>query len=414
MIVKMVFFKHNRESLSLEELEKLKKTQMYEPLENFPEELQKVFFRLGEIAFKGIKEGRLLFESSEVSGLEECGLLHQLPDVQTRRSLSGTPKSQFCFTHLTVQEFFAAKHLVDTEAREGIERFVCNHINDGTWQVILQFVAGLLKSSSSSHIFINLLPKSTTKRTCYLSSEPKTLTSWPATEEDKRLAVQVCKCLYEINDEKQPVLQNKIEKIKFNAVEFSYGGLSPMDVAAVLHFLEDAEEVLYIDLSLNKLGDLGANEVKKFIVNRERKLKRLELSGNNFSDNAAKNFAAALKHSSCKLESLFLLDNFTDNAAKDFAAALTHSNCKLESLYLLGKNFTDNGVKDFAAAVMHSNCKLESLVLFGNFTDNAAKDFAAALKHSNCKLESLHFSGKYFTETQRRISLQHLSTVIVN
>ena len=134
MTVKMIFFKHNRENLSLEELEKLKKTHMYEPFENFPEELQKLFHRLGEIAFKGIKEGRLLFESSEVSGLEECGLLHKLPDVQSKLSLNEPPKSQFCFTHLMVQGFLAAKYLVDSESSEGIERFVCNHINDGTWQ----------------------------------------------------------------------------------------------------------------------------------------------------------------------------------------------------------------------------------------------------------------------------------------
>ena len=42
----------------------------------------------------------------------------------------------------------------------------------------------------------------------------------------------------------------------------------------------------------------------------------------------------------CKLESLSLSDNkFTDNAAKDFAAALQHSNCKLESLHLSYNNF---------------------------------------------------------------------------
>ena len=396
MTVKMFLFNHNREGFSPEELARLKSTYMHEPFDKLPEELQQIFNSLGEIAFKAIEEGRLVFESTEVSGLEECGLLHKLPDVQTRRPFSDTPKSQFCFTHLTVQEFFAAKHLVDSKTDEEIETFVCNHINDGTWQLVLQFVAGLL--NRSSNIFIKLLPESTAKRTCYLSSEPKTLTSWPATEEDKRLAVQVCKCLYEINDEQQPPLESKMKKSTFNAVEFSYGSLAPIDVAAVLHFLENAEEVLYVDLSLNNFGDLGANEVKKFIVNRERKLKRLELSGNNFTDNAAKDFAAALKHSNCKLESLFLLDNFTDNAAKDFAAALTHSTCKLESLFLLGNNLTDNAAKDFAAALEHSNCKLESLVLFGNFTDNAAKDFAAALKHSNCKLESLHLSGKYFTD----------------
>ncbi|XP_074622184.1 uncharacterized protein LOC141880592 [Acropora palmata] len=402
MTVKMLFFKHNRENLSLEELEKLKKTHMYEPFENFPEELQKLFYRLGEIAFKGIEEERLLFESSEVSGLEDCGLFHKLPDVQSNRSLNYPPKSQFCFTHLTVQEFFAAKYLVDTKTNEGIEEFVCKYFNEGTWEVVLQFVAGLLKSSSSD-IFVKLLPKSTEKIINVMSSGRKELTSWPATGKDKRLAVQACKCLYEINDEQQPVFKSKIEKIKFDAVEFRWCSfrLAPIDLAAVFHFLENAEEVLYIDLSANELGDLGANEVKKFLVNRQRKLKWLILRGNNLTDKAADDFAAALKHSNCKLPSLALRSNkFTDNAAKDFAAALRHSNCKLESLSLSDNKFTDNAAKDFAAAIQHSNCKLESLHLsYNNFTDNAAKDFAAALQHSNCKLgKSLSLSGNKFTD----------------
>ncbi|XP_044170376.1 NACHT, LRR and PYD domains-containing protein 3-like [Acropora millepora] len=398
MTVKMFLFNHmhDRKGFSQKELEKLKATHMYEPLENFPREVQKILKSLGEIAFKGVDEGRLLFESSEVSGLEDCGLLHKLPDLKPK--WNEPPKSQFCFTHLTVQEFFAAKHLVNTKTNKTIKRFVCSHIKHGTWQVVLQFVAGLLNSSSD--IFIKLLPESTEKRENYESSEPKTLTSWPETKEDKDLAVQVCKCLYEINDEQKPVLQNKIEKMKFNEVAFSYCSLAPIDVAAVLHFLENAEEVLSINLSDNELGDLGANEVKKFIFNRERKVKTLDLAGNNLTDNAAKDFAAALEHSNCKLETLYLNNNnLTDNAAKDFAAALKHSNCKLEKLDLSHNNFTDNAAKDFAAALKHSNCKLETLYLTNNnFTDNAAKDFAAALKHSNCNLETLHLSGNNLTD----------------
>ena len=393
MTVKMVFFNHNRESWSLEKLEKLKETHMYEPFENFPEELQELLNRLGEIAFKGIEEGTLLFESREVKGLEDCGLLHKLPDVQSQQALNDPPKSHFCFTHLTVQEFFAAKHLVDTKCKTKwkIGKFVRKHINDDKWQVVVQFVAGLLKSSLSSDIFIKLLPKSTEKKPNPVSSEPKPLTSWPATKKDKNLAVQVCKCLYEINDEQQPVLQNKIEKIKFNAVEFSYCSLVPIDVTAVLHFLENAKKVLDINLSYNPLGDLGANEVKKFIANKKRKLKFLNLSNNNLSDNAAKDLGEALKHSNCKLESLYLSYNkLTDNAAKDLGEALKHSNCKLESLHLRNNNFTDNVAKDLGEALKHSNCKLKSLDLrYNKLTDNAAKDLGEALKHSNCKLESL-------------------------
>ena len=399
MTVKMVFFNHNREKWSLNKLETLKETHMYEPFENFPEELKELFNRLGEIALKGIKEGRLLFASSEVNGLEDCGLLHKLPNLQSKRPLTDPPKSQFCFTHLTVQEFFAAKHLVDTKCKtkRKIERFVRKHINDGTWQVVLQFVAGLLKGSSSD-IFITLLPKSTEKMIFPLCSERERY--WPATSQDKDLAVQVCKCLYEINDEQLPILQNTIEKFKFEAAEFRNCSLAPIDVAAVLHFLANAEEVLDINLTSNALGDLGANEVKKFIVNRERKLKFLGLSGNNLTSHAAKDFGEALKHINCKLECLDLsYNNLTDSAGKDLAEALKHSNCKLEWLDLSQNNLTDNVARDLGEALKHSNCKLEGLHLSeNNLTDNAAKHLGEALKHGNCKLKSLDLRVNNLTD----------------
>ena len=126
---------------------------------------------------------------------------------------------------------------MDTECKTKgeIEIFVRKHINDGTWQVVLQVVAGLLKGSSSD-IFIRLLPESTEKNEFRMSFKTKTLTCWPAFD-DKDLAVEVCKCLYESNDEQLPISQNKIEKIKFNSVDFSFCSLSPIDVAAVLHYV---------------------------------------------------------------------------------------------------------------------------------------------------------------------------------
>ena len=397
MTVKMFFFSHNREGFSQKELGKLKSTHMYKPFEEFPKELQEIFKSIGEIALKGIEGGRLIFESSEVSGMEDCGLLHKLPDKQPPPLSDKEPKSQFCFIHLSVQEFFAAKYLVDTKTDKGIEEFVRKHINDSTWQVVLQFLAGLLKSSSTES-FIKLLPKSTERITIFESSKVEKLTSWPATE-DKHLAVQVCKCLYEINDEQQPLLQSKIEEIGLNAVDFRFGLLTPIDLAALLHLLENSA-ILYIDLSNSLLGDLDAKEVTKFIVNRECKLKWLKLSDNIFTDQAAKDFASTLKHSKCNLESLDLCgNNFTDEAAEDLAAALKHSNCKLEYLNVIENNFTDKAAGDFAAALKHSNCKLKWLNLsVSNFTDKAAEDVAAALMHSNCKLESLDFRGNNFTE----------------
>ena len=106
MTVKIFFHKHNRDdkySCSKTDLG----TYMYKTLKQLHPENEMVFKRLGKIAFNGIKQGRLIFESNEVDGLEDCGLLHRLPDAK-RRSLSEQPKAHYCFLHLTVQEFFAA------------------------------------------------------------------------------------------------------------------------------------------------------------------------------------------------------------------------------------------------------------------------------------------------------------------
>ena len=335
MVVKIVFFKHNRQS-SAQGNPSLK-DYMYLPFNKLPDDHKEIFKRLGEIAFEGVKQGRLLFESSKVSGLEDCGLLHRLPDAKSR--FNEQPKAQYCFTHLTLQEFFAAKHLAESLNKRKLNNFVSKHINDGAWQMVLQFVAGLLGSdpetkSSNSDIFIKLLPMSTEEKSeremmkDYSLPETKTLTCWPA-RKDKKLALNLCKCLYEIDDEKQQaVLQNKIEHIGFNAVDLSRCSLGPVDFAAVSHFLENASGVLSMNLWGNDLGSLGAKEVQKFLVNTGFKLNSLNLRYNKLTDKAAEHLSAALKHSNCKLNSLNLMANNITN--KDaFRKSVKHINCKV-------------------------------------------------------------------------------------
>ena len=322
MAIKMFFSCHNREGCSQKEPEKPKSTLMYEAFE-----LQEMLNSLEKIAFKGIEEGRLFFESSEVCGLEDCGLLHKLPDEQPSLLSDRESKSQFWFTHLTVQEFFAAKYLVHTMSKEQIERFVHKHINVGTWQVVLLFLAGLLKSSGSD-IFMKLLPKSTEKKENPLSSEGEKLIFWP--KKDKNLALKVCKYLYETTNVQQPELQNKKRKINFNAVDLSNCSLTPIDLAAVLHLLENAENVLHIKLCSSELGDVSAKDVNKFIIKRECKLKCLNLSKNKFTDKAVKDLADALERSNCGLERLNLSDNkLTEEGRQRLINTGKQSNCKV-------------------------------------------------------------------------------------
>ena len=347
------------------------------PFKKLPSSVQEVFTRLGKIAFDGIREGRLIFESHEVNDLESNGLFHRLPDTKDHPLAEG--REQYCFLHLTLQEFLAAKYLVDTLSSEQLRIFVSDHIQDGAWKVVMQFVAGLLaeKEEQSTDIFSDLLPsKAYTKNVLIKMSEDseertETMTCWPADDEDKALVVTLFNCMFEDNASDREV-QKKLAKIGGNALKFSECNLSPLDCLALVHALKSVEGILDFDLSNNNFQSLACIEIAKLLRGNEHnqgfcELKRLDLTYNQITDESVKHLSTALTHTNCKLISLYLGANqITDEAVKHLSTALAHTNCKLNSLNLGFNNITDEGIKHLSTALTHTNCKLNSLYLFNN------------------------------------------------
>ena len=428
--VKIFFFRHNEKyRFSPNASDEY----IFKKFHELPSSVQEVFKSLGEIAFKGIKKGRLIFGSGEVKGLEDCGLLHRLPDRTGPTPLEPS-EAQFCFTHLTVQEFLAAKHVIDTMHNElELRQFVTDHINKGAWQVVLQFVAGLLepdphRKGPNSDIFTELLPMSTVeKEEAYMmnywswkseETEARTFTCWPADDDKKQLALNLCKCLYEIDGKQDSAIQNKLTEIGFNAVDFSGGSLAPVDCPAVLNVLKNATGMLCMDLGENQIGPLGCIEIKNWIVdsddsnNKYCKLRDINICADDITDEGVKHLAEALTNNNCKLNSLNLHPNLiTDEGVKHLAEALTNNNCKLNSLDLSNNNITDEGVKHLAKALTNNNCKLNSLDLVrNNITDEGVKHLAEALTNSNCKLNSLNLFLNNITDE----GVKHLAKALKN
>ena len=158
------------------------------PFKKLSFSVQREFTRLGKIAFDGINEGKLIFESAEFNNLECNGLFHRLLD--TRDDPLAARRERYCFLHLIIQEFLAAKYLVDTFSSEELRKFVAAHIEDGAWKVVMQFVAGLLaeQEGQSSDIFSDLFPSKTVTREVEIKlsddseERTETLTCWPARE----------------------------------------------------------------------------------------------------------------------------------------------------------------------------------------------------------------------------------------
>ena len=274
--------------------------------DEFPPE----FEPLGEVAFNGIKERRLIFVKSEVHGLEKSPLFHQMPDRQIGPF---EYEAQFCFMHLTMQEFLAAKYITDTMNEEELRRFVCDNIKKGEWQVVLQFVAGLLgeRDDKSIEIFTILLPVKT--------EEIGEMTQWP-TRSDKHLALTIIKCLYEGSklDEINPLVQDKLDSINCNIVDFGGCDLAPADCTALVHIMKNMKQISHINLSHNHIGSLGCVEIKKLLESDKSQLTILILSDNGIGDEGLVHLSQGIKTSELTWLNLMGNEDITREAKQRF------------------------------------------------------------------------------------------------
>ena len=95
--------------------------------------------RLQLVAYNGIKRGRLVFEDELFDEqMKKSGLLNSLSNPYSQA------QTQFCFIHLTIQEFLAARHVAETFPVEEIKEFILGRIKNGQWHLVLRFIAGLL------------------------------------------------------------------------------------------------------------------------------------------------------------------------------------------------------------------------------------------------------------------------------
>ena len=311
--VKLFYFRHNEQyrdkPLSRDQIES----------DNLPPGVEEKFKPLGEVAFNGIKERRLVFGKSEVQGLENSELFHQMPDRQIGPFKH---EAQFCFMHLTMQEFLAAKYITDTMNEEELRGFVSDSIKKGEWQVVLQFVAGLLgeRDDKSIEIFTSLLPVKTEKR--------GKMTRWP-THSDRYLALTIIKCLHEGSKLNviHPLVQMKLDSINCNIVDFSDCSLAPADCTALVHIMKNMKQISLINLSRNHIGSLGCVEIKKLFESDKSQLTSLYLGHNGIGDEGLVHLSQGIKTS--RLTELYLSFNrdITPEAKQRFRK--DNPNCKV-------------------------------------------------------------------------------------
>ena len=352
-----------------------------------PDQVEETLNRVGSLAKTGIQERRLMFDSVEVKGIEDCGLFNRMPDCEV---LPFKLKSQFCFIHLTLQEFLAAKEIVKMDSKD-ISNFILTNASDPKWHLVLQFVAGLLRGQTNEAVssFVSLLCDSLTYITL--------CDSLTFSSKSKQEAVLMMKCLHEYNDativEKAASLLQKNETFN-NKIDLSYSKITPVDCAAIVFFINKLHNLMELNLSSNNISDQGVSFLCSVVRDGHCNLTTLHLGFNDIQDQGVSQLSEALRDANCKLTKLRLPGNYiTYQGASHLQDALKNANCKLTKLDLGGNSMGDIGVSRLSEALKDVNCKLEKLNLNEtDITDQGVFHLCEALKNVNCKLTKLDIS----------------------
>ena len=395
------------------------------------------------------KDMKEKFKSEEIDKLKGSGLLHFGPPF--RKSAFETTK-QLSFTHLTIQEFMAARWFV-----------MKNEIpKENVSEMVLQFIAGILSKKRDDKLMERLLESISSSLE---NGQPLQLTAKCLSEyQDKEFAKNVIKnhpnyyydwygqlgfedlndvdciavsflldVISELNEEEATTAQHERseQSVYVNSLEIDYPALTLSGMERIckslekehcaitvltLHGIDETAfatfckalqhsscNVTTLNLSKNFFTYTGYARLCELLEHPTCKVTTLFVSYNEITDTDVAELWETLQHPSCKVTTLYLSDNqITDTGVTMLCEALQHSSCKVTDLDLSTNQITDTSFVEICEALQHSSCKVTTLDLSCNqITDTGVSSLCEALKHSNCKLTSLHLEGNDISEESK-------------
>ena len=282
-----------------------------------------VLKKLQWLAFHGMEDGQLVFNQKLIDEqMKRSGLLNSLSNPISPL------QTQFCFIHLTIQEFFAARHVIETLAPTEIKKFILDHIRSGKWHLILQFIAGLLGEK------IKMFGRE--YRDCVFTFAE----GLQVTDGNVELGsneIFIMKCLRELDDKEivKDICETTALKDVIKLDGYDYFPSS--DLAAVAFVSKQMKKLAILELGRKVIEDF--QDVLELL--QKRCIKRLTLYGNHNGE---------IEH----VFSAFIKSNCT----------LDHKHTQLTSLSLVCFSMTDTGLSNICAFFQNGHARhLETLDL---------------------------------------------------
>ena len=345
------------------------------------------------------------FSSEEVESLKASGLLHCSPPF--RKSFSETTK-YFCFTHLTLQEYLAARWFVK-------QREIPSYSGNASGMV-LQFMSGIL-SKQNDHAFMRKLLRGLIRRASFWFSVDPLIIKCLAEYHDKEFALNFVKEFY-----------RKLFCFSYTTINFKEQDCNAisflLDVISTLNAEEKADmNQLTFQQSHRPLGN-RLNLFRRIVPCAEGTGERSQTSSCHSSrapdtlllfkchitQTGVRQICKVLKNELCTVTSLGLGScSMADECVVTIAESLPSTNVTTLSLH--SNKTTDAGVASLSQALQTAECQVTTLSLHENqITDAGVASLSQALQTAACQVTTLDLSESQITDAGVAILSQALQT----
>ena len=381
--------------------------------------------KLQSLAFKGIEPMQLIFDSKSFDEqMKQSGLLNSLSNRHSQA------QTQFCFVHLTIQEFLAARHVIEMFSPEEIKEFIFFHIHSSKWHLVLQFIAGLLGKE------IKMFQKDRYKDCVLAFAKSFELTSEDGEFDVKKnyTSLLIMKCLREVEDEE--IVKEACETTAINdIVDLRYGDgpvtLTSSDWSAVFLVCKHMKNLKKLDLGfpdvlseesyLEVLGlleqrcveELGLDrppssttgnifktlmESKCSLNHEHSKLIKLYISRHNVTDEILSTMCEFFRngHAICLKELSLVRCKISSRELSIFCEVLDNKLCpELTYLDLEDNNIADEGLTKLCKEITKQKLlKLTELGLgYCSLTNECVPSLCELLRNECCNLIDLSLIG---------------------
>ncbi|XP_078477382.1 NACHT, LRR and PYD domains-containing protein 3-like isoform X3 [Lampetra planeri] len=351
---------------------------------------------LANMALKGVQQNIQVFSQKD---LEECVVSSSelgstfINKVFTCEGIK--QGSCYSFSHLTMQEFFAAiaVHLSHSTSPVSDVIKAIEDSKDGRFDVFQRCFCGLASSTPWKFLEGMLDPPS--------ADSQKEIIEWlnrslETQKSNRHRFISLLHCVHELHDSKS--LSDATRSM--TEIDLSRTRLSLPDCAAISWILLHREEpVERLDLS----GcDIGTEEMKRLHPGLH-KCKELVLSKNEIGDTGLRLLAGGMLGRKGSLETLNLrLCSLTDKSGSSLSVILK-ANTSLQILELSKNEIGDTGLRLLAGGMLGREGSLETLNLYEcSLTDKSGSSLSVILK-ANTGLKNLWLRGNNIGDSGLRL-----------